>query len=134
MHKVEIGSQLILRDQLSVATTRHPPCALDMRRVHRAPCVWVVSGIKAKHKSDRFAPIRAFRCGIKQPQIGDEMRFIIVRDVFGLRRNILEGRGLNHGQLGFDSLAFELASSTKSFATLRYAAYPQTGNAIFQLR
>ena len=105
-----------------------------MRRVHRARCVWVVSGIEAKHKSDNFAPIRAFRSGIKQAQIGDEMRFIIVRDVLGLRRNILEGRGLSHGQLGFDSLAFRLASSTKSFATLSYAAYPQTGNAIFQLR
>ena len=105
-----------------------------MRRVHRARCVWVVSGIEAKHKSDNFAPIRAFRNGIKQAQIGDEMRFIIVRDVFGRRRNVLEGRGLSHGQLGFDSLAFGLAFSTKSFATLSYAAYPQTGNAIFQLR
>jgi len=106
--------------------------------VHRARCVWVVSGIEAKHKSDNFAPIRAFRSGIKQAQIGDEMRFIIVRDVFGQRRKVLEGRGLSHGQLGFDSLAFGLAFglafSTKSFATLSYAAYPQTGNAIFQLR
>lgn len=105
-----------------------------MRRVHRARCVWVVSGIEAKHKSDNFAPIRAFRSGIKQAQIGDEMRFIIVRDVFGQRRKVLEGRGLSHGQLGFDSLAFGLAFSTKSSATLIYAAYPQTGNAILQLR
>jgi len=60
-----------------------------MRCVHRARCVWVVSGIEAKHKSDNFAPILAFRSGIKQAQIGNEMRFIIGRDVIGLWRNVL---------------------------------------------